>query len=156
MNPKRDAVEQAIADLKNQLEKLRLISKDFTPSIYDPPVEKALKDLYKERIDIANSIFDLTPLGRISRSLVPNPSPIFSIEDFYDPQRNKPLSYPIILDNLTKSTYYIDYTISIIDGFIEQLERKLKNRKDLQVSDSFQLTEAKLKQMILESLEELL
>jgi len=156
MNPKRQVVEQAIADLREHQQALKIMSKQYTPSVYDPEVENLMAELYEERVNIANRLFVVTQSSGIqlpspnSRYYDPNPSPVFNVEDFQDFRRNKPLSYPVIVGNLTKYLDHIDYTILTIDRFIEQLERKLKRRKDLQENIVMKLTETKLKQMILE------
>ena len=158
MNPKRQVVEQAIADLREHQQALKIMSKQYTSSVYDPEVENLMAELYYERVNIANRLFVVTQSSGIqlpspnSRYYDPNPSPVFNVEDFQDFRRNKPLSYPVIIGNLTKYLHHVDYTILTVDRFIEQLERKLKRRKDLQESNLFQLTEAKLKQMILEAM----
>ena len=158
MNPKRQVVEQAIADLREHQQALKIMSKQYTPSVYDPEVENLMAELYDERVNIANRLFVVTQSCGIqlpspnSRYYDPNPSPVFNVEDFQDFRRNKPLSYPVIVGNLTKYLDHIDYTILAIDRFIEQLERKLKRRKDLQENIVMKLTEAKLKQMILDEI----
>ena len=58
----------------------------------------------------------------------------------------------MILANPTKYIEHVDLTIQTIEGFIKQLERKLKHRKDLQEGITMKLTEAKLKQMILDEM----
>ena len=158
MNPKRQTVEQAIMDLRDHQKALRIMSKQYKPSVYDPEVESLMAELYDERMNNVNRLFVVTQSSGIqlpnpnSRYYDPNPVPVFNVEDFQDYRRNKPLSYPVIVGNLTKYLDHIDYTILAIDRFIEQLERKLKRRKDLQENIVMKLTEAKLKQMILDEI----
>ena len=158
MNPKRQVVEQAIADLREHQQALKIMSKQYTSSVYDPEVENLMAELYYERVNIANRLFVVTQSSGIqlpspnSRYYDPNPSPVFNVEDFQDFRRNKPLSYPVIIGNLTKYLHHVDYTILTVDRFIEQLERKLKRRQDLQENNIMKLTEEKLKQMILDEM----
>ena len=158
MNPKRQTVEQAIMDLRDHQKALRIMSKQYKPSVYDPEVESLMAELYDERMNIVNRLFVVTQSSGIqlpnpnSRYYDPNPVPVFNVEDFQDYRRNKPLSYPVIIGNLTKYLDHIDYTMITIDRFIEQLERKLKRRQDLQENNIMKLTEEKLKQMILDEM----
>ena len=63
-----------------------------------------------------------------------------------------PRTFPVITGASTTAARNGDRTLARIDKFIGQLKRKMKTRKDLQESSPFQLTEAKLKKMILEAL----
>ena len=165
MNPKRQVIEKAIIDLRDHLKDLKLVHKKHLDAqedgYYMTDAEEFMMEFYNERVNIANRLFVPTQASGIqlpnpnSRYYDPNPFPVFNVEDFQDFRRSEPLSYPVIVGNLTKYIEHVDYTMLTIDRFIEQLERKLKRRNDLQESSPFQLTEAKLKQMILEALETL-
>ena len=164
MNSKREIVEKAIIDLRYHLKDLDKVHLAQEDGFYNDEllgVAESMMEFYNERVNIANRLFVSTQASGIqlpnpnSRYYDPKPTPVFNVEDFHDFRTNKPLSYPIILANPTKYIEYVDLTIEAIDSFIKQLEHKLKKRKDLQESSPFQLTEAKLKQMILEALEKL-
>lgn len=162
MNPKRQVIEKAIIDLRDHLKDLDKVHEKHLDSqlegYYMTDAEEFMMEFYNERVNIANRLFVPTQASGIqlpnpnSRYYDPNPTPVFNVEDFHDFRRNKSLSYPIILANPTKYIEGVRLTIKSIEGFIKQLERKLKHRKDLQENNPFQLTETKLKKMILEAL----
>ena len=160
MNPKRQVIEQAIMDLEENKETVRQIYEDWlnsgseTDYLNFAPHADAMHKARKERINIAVRIFSDYKDGSTLKPIVgdpneqyyvQNPTPVFKVGDFG-------LSGPIITGYSTMSLDYAPRTIKRIDKFIDQLKMKLKRRKDLQESSPFQLTEAKLKQMILEAL----
>ena len=156
MNPKRQVIEQAIYDLEENVKTVYEIWKQSLESGITDRERDAMMETYYERRNIANRLFhDWTKVNPNSAYYDPNPTPIFSSSDFYGPnalQKLKPRTYPIILGAATMSVEHAFQTIRRTKKFIEQLRTKLKKRKDLQESSPFQLTEAKLKQMIMEAL----
>ena len=81
----------------------------------------------------------------------PSPTPVFSVRDFHRGP-GMPRTFPMITGASTTTARNGDRTLARIDKFIGQLKRKMRTRKDLQESSPFQLTEAKLKQMILDEM----
>ena len=141
MNSKRETVEQAIRDLELHKEDLKMVYSSWLSDELEDH-RQTMEDLYDERVKITNNLFT-------------GQTPVFKPEDFRSNRGKKPLRYPLIIGKATKKIVRVPRLISRIDLFIKQLETKLSNRKDLQESSPFQLTEAKLKQMILEALEKL-
>ena len=156
MNPKRQVVEQAIYDLEENIKTVYEIWKQSLESGITDRERDAMMETYYERRNIANRLFhDWTKVNPNSAYYDPNPTPVFSSSDFYGSnslQKLKPRTYPIILGAATMSVEHAFQTIRRTKKFIEQLRTKLKKRKDLQESSPFQLTEAKLKQMILDEM----
>jgi hypothetical protein len=162
MNPKRQVIEKAIMDLEENKEVVRQIYEEWkiveqgpTSNYYAKikELDDAMKKAREERKNIAVRIFS-DYVNNLRKPVVgnpneeyydPNPTPVLKVEDFGS-------SSPIITGLSTTSVDNAPRTIKRIDKFIGQLKRKLKRRKDLQESNPFQLTEAKLKQMIVEAL----
>lgn len=167
MNPKRQIIEQAIMDLEENREVVRQIYEEWANMAQNPDpdyykkVEElgvAMEETRRERKNIAVRLFDdyVTSSGKPNsepnyKYYDPNPTPVFSIGDFHRGP-GLPRSYPVITGATTRTPSMGNRTLMRIDKFIKQLKDKMKRRKDLQESSSFQLTEAKLKQMILETL----
>ena len=153
MNPKRQVVEQAIRDLRDHQKDLDAVYNSWMSGEAEDHYD-IMDDFYDERVNIANNLFkDLNMSPRPnSRYYDLNPSPIFKAGDFRSNRGKRPLPYPTIIGRATKRIVMVPKLIFRIDLFIKQLETKLANRKDLQESSSFQLTEEKLKQMILDEM----
>jgi hypothetical protein len=160
MNPKRQVIEQAIMDLEENKEVVRQIYESWVNAGDAPdfaPYTDAMDKAREERRNIAVRIFsDYIDSNRKpvvgnpnEKYYDPNPTPVLKVEDFGR-------SGPIITGWSTTSLGNAPRTIKRIDKFIGQLKVKLKRRKDLQESNPFQLTEAKLKQMIVEAIKELI
>ena len=163
MNPKKQVVMQAIADLIEVKQKINEISElylNYAPSIltvfdtdsnYDPAAIAQLDDIMettlRERRNIANNLFhDYNTSEPNDKYYNPNPMPVFSTKDFKIPSDFKPAwnikkahNSPMIvthgLDNDIAGKPYAsnaDRAIKNIDIFIDQLKRKLSQRKDLQ------------------------
>ena len=152
MNSKRETVEQAIRDLRDHQEHLEIAYNQYLDNELEDYVE-VMDKFYDERVNIATNLFkDFSmkprPEGTLYRR--PESSPPFKSGDFRSSRGKKPLPYPMIIGRATKRMSGVPRLIARIDHFIKQLDAKLKNRKDLQESSPFQLTEAKLKQIILE------
>ena len=167
MNAKREALERAIEDLKRNLEDLKKVkeeldgafpqsrrSDDFIQRDMEDTMKDEMMRLFRERQNIANRLFRGYPTSHPNDNYYdPNPTPVFNMGDFTSRDApGKPNRYPIIVGPSTKSESRIDSTIRRVETFINQLKRKLSRRKDLKESNSFQLTEEKLKQMILEEI----
>jgi len=170
MNTKRETVERAIEDLERNLEDLKQVqeeleatfpgfrqSSDFIQRDVEGTMGDRMTQLYRERANIANRLFRGYSTSHPNDNYYePNPTPVFSTGDFRSGvSKNSPgkkTPYPIIIGRATKSESRIRSTIKRMKIFIKQLKRKLRTRKDLQESNPFQLTEAKLKQMILEAM----
>ena len=167
MNTKRETVERAIEDLEKNLGDLKKVQKELdstfpgfsqSSNFIQRDVEDTMKDrmmqLFRERQNIANRLFRGYPTSHPNDNYYdPNPTPVFNMGDFTSRDApGKPNRYPIIVGPSTKSESRIDSTIRRVETFINQLKRKLSRRKDLKESNSFQLTEEKLKQMILEEI----
>tara|TARA_R110001592_G_scaffold72792_2_gene222416 strand:+ start:8832 stop:9779 length:948 start_codon:yes stop_codon:yes gene_type:complete len=140
MNPKRQVIEQAIRDLELHKEDLKMVYNSWLSDELEDH-RQTMEDLYDERVKITNNLFT-------------GQTPVLKPEDFRSNRGKKPLRYPLIIGKATKRIVRVPRLISRIDLFIRQLKRKMKTRKDLQESSPFQLTEAKLKQMILEALKD--
>ena len=149
MSPKRQVIEQAIMELEENKEVVRQIYEGWLDAgdeanfqIYIDAMDKARN----ERKNIAARIFkDFTSSEPNERYYDPNPTPVLKISDFGR-------SYPSITGWSTTSIGNARRTVRRIDKFIGQLKRKMRTRKDLQESSPFQLTEVKLKQMILDEM----
>jgi len=153
MNSKRETVKQAIRDLELHKEHLEEAYNLWLSGELEDHYD-IMDDFYDERVNIASNLFKglkMSPRPN-SRYYDPNLSPIFKAGDFRSNRGKRPLSYPTIIGRATKRIVMVPKLIFRIDLFIKQLETKLSNRKDLQESSPFQLTEAKLKQMILEAI----
>lgn len=167
MNPKRKVIEQAIMDLEENREIVSQIYNEWTRVTHGPDyyekvqeLDDAMEKTRRERKNIAVRLFHdyVTSSGKPNsepnyKYYDPNPTPVFSVGDFHrGPGLSR--SYPVITGRATRSSRNGDRTLARIDKFIGQLKRKMKTRKDLQESSPFQLTEAKLKEMILEALKD--
>ena len=167
MNPKRQIIQQAIMDLEENKEMVRQIYEEWRATKEGPgyytkvqKLDDAMKKARQERMNIAVRIFyDYTdnlgnPIaGDPNESFYdPSPTPVFSVRDFRRGPMGMPRTSPMITGASTIDARNGDRTLDRIDKFIEQLKRKMRTRKDLQESSPFQLTEAKLKQMILEAI----
>ena len=167
MNTKRETVERVIEDLERHLEDLKKVQKELdstfprsrrSSDFIQRDMEDTMKDemvqLFRARANIANRLFRDYPTSYPNDNYYdPNPTPVFNVGDFRSgdaPGRQN--RYPTIVGPATKSESRIDSTIRRVETFINQLKRKLSRRKDLQESSPFQLTESKLKQMILEAI----
>lgn len=154
---RKQAVEKAIIDLERHIEDLKVVKEEINWS--DPPAEEIaeiMEQLFRERANIANRIFmDYPPSYPNNRYYDPDPYSPFRMADFQDSYFES-YSYPIIVGRSTLDETRIDSTIERINLFIDRLKVKSRRRSDFQENNSFQLTEAKLKQMILESLKELM
>ena len=163
MNPKRQVIEQAIMDLEENKETVRQIYEDWLDAGGDNPLgvgkhsaphADAMRKAREERINIAVRIFrdyvdfQGNPIvgNPNEQYYVQNPTPVLKVGDFRR-------SAPIITGYSTMSLPRARRTIHRIDKFIGQLKDKMKRRKDLQENNLFQLTEAKLKQLIREMME---
>ena len=166
MNPKRQVIEQAIMDLEENKEVVRQIYNEWTrvtngPDYYEKvkELDDAMKKARQERMNIAVRIFHNytdnlgNPIAGDPNEPFydPSPTPVFSVHDFHRGP-GMPRTFPVITGASTTAARNGDRTLARIDKFIGQLKRKMKTRKDLQESSPFQLTEAKLKKMILEAL----
>ena len=154
MNSKRETVEQAIRDLRDHQKNLEMAYNQYLDNELEDYVE-VMDKFYDERVNIATNLFkDFSmkprPEGTLYRR--PESTPPFKSGDFRSTRGKKPLPYPMIIGRATKRMSGVPRLIARIDHFIEQLETKLSNRKDLQEKLSMQLTEAKLKHMILEAM----
>ena len=167
MNVKRETLERAIEDLKRNLEDLKKVkeeldgafpqsrrSDDFIQRDMEDTMKDEMMRLFRERQNIANRLFRDYPTSHPNDNFYdPNPTPVFNMGDFASRDATVRHSrYPIMVGPSTKSESRIDSTIRRVETFINQLKRKLSRRKDLKESNSFQLTEEKLKQMILEEI----
>jgi len=160
MNPKRQVIEQAIMDLEENIKTMKQIYHEYlkkkksTPPDQLEEFHEAMRETFYERENIANRLFhDWTRANPNSAYYDPNPTPVFYVADFHRTMRKgKPRSFPIIVASSGKRAENGALNILNIKKFIEQLKRKLKARKDLQESSPFQLTEAKLKEMILDEI----
>ena len=167
MNTKRETVERAIEDLEKNLGDLKKVQKeldsafprsrrssDFIQRDMEDTMKDRMMQLFRERANIANRLFRDYPTSYPNDNYYdPNPTPVFNMGDFASRDApGKQNRYPIIVGASTKSESRIDSTIRRVETFINQLKRKLSRRKDLQESNPFQLTESKLKQMILEEI----
>ena len=153
MNPKRQTVEQVITDLRDHQKDLDLAYNSWLAGEVEDHRD-IMDHFYDERVNIANNLFknlNMPPRPN-SRYYDPNLSPIFKAGDFRSNRGKKPLPYPMIIGRATKRIAMVPKLIFRIDLFIKQLETKLSKRKDLQESNPFQLTEAKLKKMILDEI----
>jgi hypothetical protein len=168
MNPKIQVIEKAIMDLKQNKQMVSQIYEEWktveqgpTSNYYakvkelDDAMEKAREErkniavrLFRDYVDsLGNRV-----VGNPNEAFYdPNPTPIFSVGDFHRGP-GMPRTLPAITSAATIVANRGELTLRRIDKFIDQLKRKLKTRKDLQESNPFQLTEAKLKQMIVEAL----
>ena len=155
MNWRKQAVEKAIVDLERHREDLKKVKEEIHWS--DPPAEEIaeiMEQLFRERANIANRIFmDYPPSYPNNRYYDPDPDSPFRIADFQNSDAES-LTYPLIVGRSTLRERYIDSTIERINLFIKQLKVKSRRRSDFQENISYQLTEAKLKQMIFEALGE--
>tara|TARA_Y100000015_G_scaffold42590_1_gene50405 strand:+ start:2002 stop:2886 length:885 start_codon:yes stop_codon:yes gene_type:complete len=155
MNWRKQAVEKAIVDLERHREDLKKVKEEIHWS--DPPAEEIaeiMKQLFRERANIANRIFmNYPPSYPNNRYYDPDPDSPFRIADFQNSDAES-LTYPLIVGRSTLRERYIDSTIERINLFIKQLKVKSRRRSDFQENISYQLTEAKLKQMIFEALGE--
>ena len=174
MNPKRQVIkrqviEQAIMDLEKNREAVSQIYEAWRNTKEGPGYYKKVQELdvamekaREERRNIAVRLFSdyvdsqgNPVVGNPNEEFYdPNPTPIFSVGDFHN-GIGKPRIQPMITGAATIVANRGELTLGRIDKFIKQLEHKLKKRKDLQEELSMKLTEAKLKQMILEALETL-
>ena len=154
MNWRKQAVEKAIVDLESHIEDLKKVKEEINWS--NPPAEEIaeiMEQLFRERANIANRIFmDYPPSYPNNRYYDPDPDSPFRMADFQNSYAES-YSYPIIVGRLTLNETRIDSTIKRINLFIKQLKVKSRRRSDFQENNSFQLTEAKLKQMILETMQ---
>tara|TARA_R100000388_G_C7239904_1_gene160517 strand:+ start:396 stop:1226 length:831 start_codon:yes stop_codon:yes gene_type:complete len=170
MNPKTQVIEQAIMDLEENREMVSQIYNEYRETKQGPGYYKKVEELdaamekaREERTNIAVRLFrDYVDyqgnpvVGNPNEAFYdPNPTPIFSVGDFHRGRpggRHFPRTMPAITGARTKHAQTGRSTLKRIDKFIEQLKYKMKKRKDLQESNLFQLTEAKLKQMILDEM----
>ena len=160
MNPKRQVIEQAIMDLEENIETVKqiydeyLMKKRSTPPDQRKQFHDAMKETFYERENIANRLFhDWLRINPRSAYYDPNPTPVFYSADFHRSMRKgKPRSFPIIVASSGKRAENGAMTNINTKKFIEQLRTKLKKRKDLQENNIMKLTEAKLKQMILDEM----
>tara|TARA_Y100000114_G_scaffold62280_1_gene57120 strand:- start:17744 stop:18550 length:807 start_codon:yes stop_codon:yes gene_type:complete len=168
MNPKRQIIEQAIMDLEENREVVSQIYEERSNMIQNPgsdfyqrseELDVAMEKAREERVNIAVRLFrdyldyqGNPVVGNPNEAFYdPNPTPIFSVGDFHRGP-GMPRTMPAITGARTKHSSTGRTTLRRIDKFIKQLKDKMKRRKDLQESNLFQLTEAKLKQMILDEM----
>ena len=166
MNPKRQVIEQAIIDLEKNREVVRQVYEERNNTPYGPDfyqraeeLDAAMEKAREERVNIAVRLFrdyldyqGNPVVGNPNEAFYdPNPTPIFSVGDFHRGP-GIPRTIPAITGARTKHSSAGRSTLRRIDKFIKQLKDKMKRRKDLQENNLFQLTETKLKQMILEAL----
>ena len=164
MNPKRQVIEQAIIDLEKNREVVRQVYEERNNTPYGPDfyqraeeLDAAMEKAREESVNIAVRLFrdyldyqGNPVVGNPNEAFYdPNPTPIFSVGDFHRGP-GIPRTIPAITGARTKHSSAGRSTLRRIDKFIKQLKDKMKRRKDLQENNLFQLTEAKLKQMILE------
>ena len=171
MNQKRQIIEQAIMDLEENREVVRQVYEEWANMAQNPgpdyyqkvqELDDAMEKALDERKNIAVRLFRdyVNSLGNPivgdpnEKYYDSNPTPIFSVGDFHR-KPGMPRAYPVITWASTVEARSGERTLKRIDKFIKQLKHKMKTRKDLQENNLFQLTEAKLKQMILEALETL-
>ena len=162
MNPKKkkltpeETVEQAIRDLRDHQEHLEMAYNQYLDNNLEDYVE-VMNKFYDERVNIATNLFkDFSMKPRPEGTLYhrPESTPPFKSREFRSSDGKKSLPYPMIIGQATKRMSGVPRTIARIDRFIKQLDTKLKNRKDLQKNNPSQLSEAKLKQIILEVIRE--
>ena len=172
MNPKRQIIQQAIMDLEENREMVRQIHEEWkslqtggVSNYYseERKLDDAMEKAREERVNIAVRLFrDYVDyqgnpvVGNPNEAFYdPNPTPIFSVGDFYrgrKGQRGTPRTMPAITGARTKHAKAGRSSLRRIDEFIKQLKDKMKRRKDLRENNPFQLTEEKLKQMILDEM----
>ena len=168
MNTKRETVERAIEDLEKNLGDLKKVQKeldsafprsrrssDFIQRDMEDTMKDRMMQLFRERANIANTGFFEIILHLIQTTTTMIRTQLLFLTWGILQSRDAPGKqnrYPIIVGASTKSESRIDSTIRRVETFINQLKRKLRRRKDLQESNPFQLTESKLKQMILEAI----
>jgi|GEM_PF-4303718 hypothetical protein len=169
MNPKRQVIEQAIMDLEENREVVRQVYEEWANMSQNPgpdyyqrvdELDAAMQKARDERKNIAVRIFhSWVPGIQLShpneKYYDPNPTPIFSVGDFHRGP-GIPRTIPAITGALSNHARNGEKILRRIDKFIKQLKDKMKRRKDLQENNLFQLTEAKLKQMIVEAIKELI
>jgi hypothetical protein len=172
MNPKGQVIEQAIMDLKQNKQMVSQIYEEWKTVEQGPTsnyyakvkeLDDAMEKAREERRNIAVRLFrdyvdslGKPVVGNPNEAFYdPNPTPIFSVGDFHRGP-GMPRTLPAITGAATLVASRGELTLRRIDKFIDQLKRKMKTRKDLQESNPFQLTEAKLKQMIVEAIKELI
>ena len=166
MNPKRQIIEQAIMDLEKNREVVRQVREEREklnpgPDYYErvEELDAAMEKAREERVNIAVRLFrdyldyqGNPVVGNPNEAFYdPNPTPIFSVGDFHRGP-GIPRTIPAITGARTKHSSAGRSTLRRIDKFIKQLKDKMKRRKDLQENNLFQLTEEKLKQMILDEM----
>ena len=166
MNPKSQIIEQAIMDLEKNREVVRQVREEREklnpgPDYYErvEELDVAMEKAREERVNIAVRLFrdyldyqGNPVVGNPNEAFYdPNPTPIFSVGDFHRGP-GIPRMIPAITGARTKHSSTGRSTLRRIDKFIKQLKDKMKRRKDLQENNLFQLTEEKLKQMILDEM----
>ena len=168
MNPNKQVIEDAIRDLRQNRKMVSQIYEEWksiaqTPNYYrrSRELDDAMEKAREERRNIAVRLFrDYVDsqgnpvVGNPNEAFYdPNPTPMFSVGDFHRGP-GMPRTIPAITGAATIVASRGELTLRRIDKFIKQLSKKSRTRKDLRENITMKLTEEKLKQLIVEVLNE--
>jgi len=166
MNPIKQVIEDAIRDLRQNRKMVSQIYEEWksiaqTPNYYrrSRELDDAMEKAREERRNIAVRLFrDYVDsqgnpvVGNPNEAFYdPEPTPMFNVGDFHRGP-GIPRTIPAITGAATIVASRGELTLRRIDKFIKKLREKSRTRKDLRENNLFQLTEAKLKHMILEAI----